>query len=162
MVACATNKNNSRSKKMKTIDEDAASAPDNPIEEGIGTTLLHKGGAMSYEETSAMVSEEWPSKKEIAGTSHEAGNSADLKSDMSSPWWTGMVGMGGAMPPLQKQMKMKEKGQGSATMLPQQRTPNERRNNYARPRHSIQQKSKAQGNETWAENTKQRILTSRK
>jgi len=32
----------------------------------------------------------------------------DLKSDMSSPWWTGMAGMGGAMPPLQKQTKMKE------------------------------------------------------
>jgi len=80
--------------------------------------------------------------------------------------------MGGAMPPLQKQMKMKEEpsemmsveeapmtkstpwrtvrreekkklvqktgpGQGSTTMLPQQRTLNERRNNYARPRHSI-------------------------
>jgi len=32
----------------------------------------------------------------------------DLKSDMSSPWWTGTVGTGGATPPLQKQMKMKE------------------------------------------------------
>jgi len=55
-----------------------------------------------------MVSEEQPSKKEIVGTSHEAGNSADLKSDMSSPWWTGTPGMGGATTPLQKQMKMKE------------------------------------------------------
>jgi len=32
----------------------------------------------------------------------------NLKSDMSSPWWTGTAGMGGATPPLQKQMKMKE------------------------------------------------------
>jgi len=55
-----------------------------------------------------MVSEEQISKKEIAGTSHEAGNTMDLKSDTSSPWWTGMVGMGGATPPLQKQIKMKE------------------------------------------------------
>jgi len=108
MVACAANKNNSRSKKMKTIDKDAASVPDNPIEEGIGMMLPHKGGATSYGETSATISEEQISKKEIAGTSHEAGNSADLKSDMSSLWWTGMVGMGGAMPPLQKQTKMKE------------------------------------------------------
>jgi len=55
-----------------------------------------------------MVSEELISKKEITGTSHKAGNSADLKSDTSSPWWTGTVGMGGATPSLQKQMKMKE------------------------------------------------------
>jgi len=82
--------------------------PDNPIEEGIGMTLPHQVSATSYGETLAMVSEEWISKKEIAGTSHEAGNSVNLKSDTSSPWWTGMVGMGGAMPPLQKQMKMKE------------------------------------------------------
>ena len=83
---------------MKTIDEDATSAPDNPIEEGIGMMWPHKSGAMSHGETWAM----------IAGTSHKAGNSTDLKSDMSSPWWTGTAGMGGAMPPLQKQMKMKE------------------------------------------------------
>jgi len=108
MVACATNRNNSKSKKMKTIDKDTTSVPDNPIEEGIGMMLLHKGGATSYGETLVMVSEEQISKKEIAGTSHKAGNSMDLKSDMSSPWWTGMVGMGGAMPALQKQMKMKE------------------------------------------------------
>jgi len=79
MVACATNKNNSRSKKMKTIDEDATLAPDNPIEEGIGMTLSHRGSTMSYGETSVMVSEDWISKKETAGTSHEVGNSADLK-----------------------------------------------------------------------------------
>jgi len=109
MVAHAAHKNNSQSKKMKTIDEDAALAPDNPIDEGIGMTLPHKGGTTSYGETSAMVSEERISKKEITGTSHKAGNSADLKSDTSSPWWTGMVGTGGAMPPLQKQMKMKDK-----------------------------------------------------
>jgi len=115
MVACATNRNNSKSKKMKTIDKDAALAPDNPIEEGIGTTLLHKGGTTSYGETSVTVSEEQISKKEIAGTSHEAGNSMDLKSDTSSPWWTGMVGMGGATPLLQKQIKMKE--EPSETML---------------------------------------------
>jgi len=108
MVACAANRNNSKSKKMKTIDKDATLAPDNPIEEGIGTMLLHKGGATSYGETSAMVSEEQISKKEIAQTSHEASNSADLKSDMSSPWWTGMAGMGGATPPLHKQTEMKE------------------------------------------------------
>jgi len=73
MVACANNRNNSKSKEMKTIDKDATSAPNNPIEEGIGMTLLHKGSAMSYGETLAMVSEEWISKKEIAGTSHEDG-----------------------------------------------------------------------------------------
>jgi len=84
MVAHAT-KNNSRGKKMKTIDEDAASAPNNPIEEGIGMTWPHKGSAMSHGETLAMVSEVLISKKEITGTSHKAGNSADLKSDMSSP-----------------------------------------------------------------------------
>ena len=99
MVACAT-KNNSRGKKMRTIDEDAALAPDNPIEEGIGTMWPHKGGATSHGETSAMVSEELISKKKITGTSHKAGNSADLKSDTSSPWWIGMVGMGGTTPPL--------------------------------------------------------------
>jgi len=108
MVACATNKNNSRSKKMKTIDKDATLAPDNPIEEGIGMTQPHKGSTTSYGETSVMVSEKQLSGKEIAGTSHEAGNSMDLKSDTSSPWWTGTVGMGGATPPLQKQMKLKE------------------------------------------------------
>ena len=84
MVARAT-KNNSRGKKMRTIDEDATSAPDNPIEEGIGMTWPHKGSATSHGENSATVSEEQISKKEITGTSHEAGNSADLKSDMSSP-----------------------------------------------------------------------------
>jgi len=93
---------------MKTVDEDAALAPNNPIEEGIGVMWLHKGSATSHGETSAMVSEEQISKKEITGTSHKAGNSADLKSDTSSPWWTGMAGMGGATPPLQKQTKMKE------------------------------------------------------
>jgi len=108
MVACAANRNNSKSKKMKTIDEDATLAPNNPIEEGIGMMLPHKGGTMSYGETLVTVSEEWISKKEIAGTSYEAGNSADLKSDMSSPWWTRMVGTGGPMPPLHKQTKMKE------------------------------------------------------
>jgi len=107
MVACAT-KNNSRGKKMKTIDEYTALAPDNPIEEGIGMMQLHKGSTTSHGETLAMVSEVLISKKEITGTSHEAGNSMDLKSDMSSLWWIGTAGMGGATPPLQKQMKMKE------------------------------------------------------
>ena len=60
------------------------------------------------------VSEEQTSKKEMVGTSHKAGNSTDLKSDTSSPWWTGTVGTGGATPPLQKQMKMKE--ESSETM----------------------------------------------
>jgi len=91
MVACAA-KNNSRGKKMRTIDEDTALAPDNPIEEGIGMMQLHKGGVMSHGETLATVSEVLISKKEITGTRHEAGNSADLKSDMSSPWWIGMAG----------------------------------------------------------------------
>jgi len=77
MVACAA-KNNSRGKKMKTIDEDATLAPDNPIEEGMGTMQLHKGSATSHGETSVMVSEEQLSKKEITGTSHKAGNSTDL------------------------------------------------------------------------------------
>jgi len=107
MVACAT-KNNSRGKKMKTIDKDATSVPNNPIEEGIGMTQPHKGGTMLHGETLAMVSEVLISMKEITGTSHKAGNSADMKSDMSSPWWIGTAGMGGATPPLQKQMKMKE------------------------------------------------------
>ena len=56
MVAHAA-KNNSRGKKMRTIDENAASVPNNPIEEGIGTMQPHKGGAMSHGETLAMVSE---------------------------------------------------------------------------------------------------------
>jgi len=107
MVARAA-KNNSRGKKMKTIDKDTASAPDNPIEEGIGMTRPHKGSATSHGETSAMVSEVLISKKEITGTSHNAGNSTDLKSDMSSPWWIGTAGMGGTTPPLQTQMKLKE------------------------------------------------------
>ena len=66
MVAHAA-KNNSKGKKMKTIDEDTASAPNNPIEEGIGMMRPHKGGAMSHGETSAMVSEELISKKEKQG-----------------------------------------------------------------------------------------------
>jgi len=107
MVAHAA-KNNSRGKKIRTIDKDTTSVPDNPIEEGIGTTWLHKGSATSHGETLATVSEEPISKKEITGTSHDAGNSADLKSDTSSPWWTGTAGTGGATPPLQKQTKMKE------------------------------------------------------
>jgi len=56
----------------------------------------------------AMASGEQTSKKEITGTSHEAGSSADLKSGTSSPWWTGTTGTRGAMPPLQKQMKLKK------------------------------------------------------
>jgi len=62
-----------------------------------------------------MASGEQTSKKEVKRTSHEAGNSVDLKSDTSSPWWTGTVGTGGAMPPLQKQMKLKE-GSSEATL----------------------------------------------
>ena len=115
MVARAA-KNNSRGKKMRTIDKDAASAPDNPIEEGIGMTRLHKGGTMSHGETLATVSEELISKKEITGTSHKAGNSTDLKSDTSSLWWTGTAGMGGTTPPLQKQMKMKEEPSETTSM----------------------------------------------
>jgi len=68
---------------MRTIDEDATSVPNNPIEEGIGMTWPHKASATSHGETSATVSEELISKKEITGTSHEAGNSTDLKSDTS-------------------------------------------------------------------------------
>jgi len=108
MVACATNKNNAKNTKMKAIVKDVASAPDNPITEGVQSVLPQKEGATSYGETLATASGVWTSKKEIAGTSHEAGNSADPKSDTSSPWWTGTVGTGGAMPPLQKQMKLKE------------------------------------------------------
>jgi len=52
MVACAA-KNNSRGKKMRTIDKDAASVPNNPIEEGIGMMQPHKGGTMSHGETLA-------------------------------------------------------------------------------------------------------------
>jgi len=65
MVAHAT-KNNLRGKKMRTIDEDTTSAPNNPIEEEIGMTWLHKGSTMSHGETLATVSEELISKKEIA------------------------------------------------------------------------------------------------
>jgi len=108
MVACAANRNNMRNKKMKAIDEDMASVPDNPMVEGLEMVLPQKDGATSYGETLAMASGEQTSKKKITGTSHKAGNSADLKSDMSSPWWTGTMGMGGATPPLQKQMKLKE------------------------------------------------------
>jgi len=108
MAARATNRNNARNKRMKAIDEDVASVPDNPMVEGLETVLPQKDGVTSYGETLAMASGEWTSKKEITGTSLEAGNSTDLKSDMSSPWWTGTVGMGGAMPPLQKQTKLKE------------------------------------------------------
>jgi len=85
---------------MKAIDKDVVSAPNNPIEEGLEIALLQKDSAMSYGETSAMASGKWTSKKEITGTSHEAGSSMDLKSDTSSPWWTGTTGMGDAMPPL--------------------------------------------------------------
>jgi len=46
MVACAANKNNSKSKKMETIDEDAALAPNNPIEEEIGMMLPHHMGKL--------------------------------------------------------------------------------------------------------------------
>ena len=73
MIAYAANKNNSRSKKMKNIDKDATLVPNNLIEKGIGMMLPHKGSTMSHGETSVTVSEEWLSKKEIAGTSHEAG-----------------------------------------------------------------------------------------
>jgi len=99
---------------MKAIDEDVASAPNNPITEGIETALPQKDSATSYGETSAMGSGVQTSKREIVGTSHEAGNSMDLKSDTSSPWWTGTMGMGGATPPLQKQMKLKK--ESSETM----------------------------------------------
>jgi len=81
MVARATNRNNAKNKKMKAIDKDAASAPDNPITEGIETVLLQKDGTMSYGETSAIASEAWTTKKKIPGTSHKAGNSVDLKSE---------------------------------------------------------------------------------
>jgi len=108
MVACATNRNNTRNKRMKAIDEDTASAPDNPMEEGLEMVLPQKDSATSYGETSAMASGEQTSQKEITGTSHKAGSSADLKSDTSSPWWTGTMGTGGVTPPLQKQMKLKE------------------------------------------------------
>jgi len=60
MVAHAANKNNSKGKKMKTIDEDATLVPDNPIEEGIGMMRPHKGGTMSHGETLVTVSEEQP------------------------------------------------------------------------------------------------------
>jgi len=108
MVACAANRNNSGSKKMKTLNEDATSAPDNPREEGIEMVQPHKGSTMSYGETSVTVSEGKISKKEITGTSHKAGNRVDLRTDMSSSWWTGMAGTGGVMPPLKKQTKVKK------------------------------------------------------
>ena len=114
MVARAANRNNTKTKRMKAIDKDMASVPDSPMTEGIEVVLLQKDVTMSYGETLAMASGVWTSKKEIAGTSHKAGNSVDLKSDTSSPWWTGTAGMGGATPPLQKQTKLKE--ESSETM----------------------------------------------
>jgi len=41
---------------MKTIDEDTASASNNPITEGIEMVLPQKDGTMSYGETLAMAS----------------------------------------------------------------------------------------------------------
>jgi len=111
MVARATNRNNARNKRMKAIDEDAVSAPDNPMEEGLEMVLPQKDGATSYRETLAMASGEQTSKKEVTGTSHEAGSSVDLKSGTSSPWWTGTMGMGCVTPPLQKQTKLKEESE---------------------------------------------------
>jgi len=93
---------------MKAIDKDVASAPNNLIIEELEMALPQKDSATSHGETLAMASGEQTSKKEITGTSHEAGNSVDLKSDTSSPWWTGTMGMGGATPLLQKQMKLKK------------------------------------------------------
>jgi len=51
MVAHAANRNNARNKRMKAIDEDVVSAPDNPMEEGLETALPQKDGATSYGET---------------------------------------------------------------------------------------------------------------
>jgi len=78
MVACATNRNNARNKRMKTIDKDTASVPNNPKEEGLEMVLPQKDGTTSHGETSAMASGEWKSKKEVTGTSHKVGSSADL------------------------------------------------------------------------------------
>jgi len=111
MVAHAANRNNTRNKRMKAIDEDVASALDNPKEEGLEMALPQKDGTMSHGETLATASGEWTSKKEVTGTGHKAGSSVDLKSGMSSPWWTGTTGMGGVMPPLQKQTKLKEESE---------------------------------------------------
>jgi len=111
MVACATNRNNMKNKRMKAIDKNTASAPDNPKEEGLEMVLPQKDGTMSHGETSATASGEWTSKKEVTGTSHEAGSSVDLKSGTSSTWWTGTMGTEGVMPPLQKQMKLKEESE---------------------------------------------------
>jgi len=72
-----------KNKRMKAIDEDAASAPNNPKEEGLEMALPQKDSAMSHGETLAMASGEQTPKKEVTGTSHEAGNSVDLKSDTS-------------------------------------------------------------------------------
>jgi len=96
---------------MKAIDEDMASVPDNPKEEGLETVLPQKHSTTSHGETLAMASGEQTSKKEVTGTSHKAGSSMDLKSGMSSPWWTGTTGTGGVMPPLQKQMKLKKESE---------------------------------------------------
>jgi len=111
MVAHAANRNNVRNKRMKAIDEDVASVPDNPREEGLEMALPQKDSTTSHGETLATASGEWTSKKEVTGTSHKAGSSTDLKSGTSSPWWTGTMGMGGVMPPLQKQTKLKEESE---------------------------------------------------
>jgi len=39
MVAHAANRTNARNKRLKAIDEDAVSVPDNPMEEGLETAL---------------------------------------------------------------------------------------------------------------------------
>jgi len=107
MVA-QTNKNNMKNKKMKSIIEDASATPNNPAIENIETVLPHKDGAMSHGVTLAMASGMWTEKEEGLGTNQEIGKEKDLRSDMSSPWWTGTPEMGGAMPPLNKCLKLKE------------------------------------------------------
>ena len=86
MVAHAANRKNAKNNRMKAIDEDAVSVPNNPITEGIEMALPQKDGTTSYGETLAMASGVQTSKKKTAGTSLVAGNSADSKSDMCSPW----------------------------------------------------------------------------
>ena len=45
MVAHATNRNNARNKRMKAIEEDTASVPNNPMVEGLEMALPQKDGA---------------------------------------------------------------------------------------------------------------------
>ena len=108
MAVHATNKNNSKNKKTKYILEDALAVPNNPPTEEVEMVLPQKDDAMSYGESSAPALVTQTMKEEVSGTNQEVSKGMDSKSDMFSPWRIGTLEMGGATPPLQKQLKLKE------------------------------------------------------